>query len=43
MYSFVLSLVGYLALCILVVGGATFEYMCDIIVEWMMLCFEIAC
>jgi len=34
---------GFLVLCILVVGGVTFAYMCDIIVEWVRLCFEITC
>ena len=33
----------FLGLCIFVISGITFEYMCDFIVEWARLCFGIGC
>jgi len=41
-YDFFL-LVVFLGLCILVIGGVTFEYICDIIVEWVRLYFGFVC
>jgi len=34
-------LVVFLASCILVVDGVAYVHMCDVIVEWVMLCCEI--
>ena len=42
-YSCVLLLVVLLALCIIVVGGVAFVYMCDLLVYWVRLCFRFVC
>ena len=38
MHSCVLLLVVFLALCIFVVGGVAYLYMCGILVDWVRLC-----
>ena len=38
-HSCVLLLVVFLALCILVVSGVAYVYICGFIVDWVRLCF----
>jgi len=42
-YSCVLLLVVFLALCILVVGGVAYIYMCGFLVDRIRWCFEFVC
>jgi len=42
-YGYVLLLVVFLALCIFVVSGIAYVYMCGFIVDWVRLCFGFVC
>ena len=42
-HSSVLLLVVLLVLCILVVGGVAYVYMCIFFVDWVRLCFGFVC
>jgi len=42
-YSCVLLLVGFSALCIFVGGGVAYVYMSVFLVDWVRLCFAFVC
>ena len=43
MYRSVLLLVVFLVLCIFVVGGVAYVYMCGFIVDWLRSCYGFVC